>query len=97
MGALILRQEQLRLLSHLGGYSSVSEVRSILAVLTSRRLSWSVSGSGAGDSSSSSWVGCREQSIVSSVMQLEVKRREGRFTFQYILFMDGAWIRFEYK
>ena len=46
------------------------------AVLTSLRLSWSAAGDITGGSSSSSWVGCREQSIVSSVMQLEMRMQK---------------------
>lgn len=69
-----------RSLPHLGGPSSPSQVRSIFAALTSRRLSWSASGWGAGGSSSSSWVGCLEHSIVSSVMQLEIKSTVNRLT-----------------
>lgn len=66
-----------RFLLHLGESSSVSkEVRSMFCVFRSVRLSWSAAAGTAGGSSSSSWVGCREPSIVSSVVQLKVKRRE---------------------
>lgn len=84
MPTLTLRQEEFGSLSHLGEHSSASHGRSILAVLTSRRLSWSASGRGAGGSSSSSWVGCREHSMVSSVMQLEVESTGNTFTIRPI-------------
>lgn len=62
---------------HLGESSSVSkDVMSILASFRSLRLSWSAAGDTAGGSSSSSCVGCRDTSIVSSVMQLKLSRRE---------------------
>lgn len=65
---------------HLGESSSVSkDVRSMLASFRSLRLRWSAAGGTAGGSSgssSSSCVGCRDPSIVSSVIQLKVKEED---------------------
>lgn len=51
----------------------------MFVVLTSLRLTWLAGSGGAtGSSSSSSWVGCLEQIMVSSVIQLKVRGEDSR-------------------
>lgn len=62
-------------------------------VLTSLRLTWSVgAGDAAGSSSSSSWVGCLEQIMVSSVIQLKVKQQDSRLKIQQYYYYDQGCI-----
>lgn len=59
----------------------------MLGVFRSRRLSRSAAGGAGTNSSSSSWVGCREPNMVSSVMQLHGSKTEKALTLKWTLKM----------
>lgn len=63
----------------------------MFVLLTSLGLTWSAGAGGAtGSWSSSSWVGCLEQIMVSSVIQLKLRAKDSRCKYSHTATMTDA-------